>query len=281
MNNVVSVPGDKSMAQAPREERRDMAAYRQTRILEVLSKDGRAEVISLSGLLGVSQVTIRKDLDTLEARGLIRREHGYACLNNSDDVGKRIAFNYDIKRRIAKTAAATVGEGETVMLESGSCCALLAEELASAQKDVTIVTNSVFIVNFIRNASRTKIILLGGYYQPESQVLVGPMTRQCGGIFFADKFFVGTDGFIPGSGFTGRDHMRAQTVADMSENARDIFILTDADKFRRQGVLELVRLDKVAGVFTDERIPPEAEAQLLEKNITVRKVPEREAEPEA
>jgi len=253
-----------------------MTAYRQTRILEVLSKNGRAEVISLSELLGVSQVTIRKDLDTLEERGLIRREHGYACLNSTDDVGKRIAFNYDIKRRIAQAAAATVSEGETVLLESGSCCALLAEELANAQKDVTIITNSVFIVNFVRNASRTKIILLGGYYQQESQVLVGPMTKQCGGIFCAEKFFVGTDGFISGTGFTGRDHMRAQTVADMSESAREIFVLTDSEKFSRQGVLGLVKLEQVAGVFTDERIPAEIERQLLDKKIVLHKVPEHE-----
>jgi len=258
-----------------------MTAHRQTRILEILSKGGRAEVIALSEILKVSQVTIRKDLDSLEERGLVRREHGYACLKTSDDVGKRIAFNYDIKRRIAKAAAATINEGETVMIESGSCCALLAEELANAQKDITIITNSVFIVNFIRNASRTKIILLGGYYQPESQVLVGPMTRQCGGIFFAEKFFVGTDGFIPGSGFTGRDHMRSQAVIDMSENSRDIFILTDSEKFSRQGVLELVRLEKVAGVFTDERIPANAEKQLLDKNITLHKVPEHEPDAEA
>jgi len=257
-----------------------MTAHRQTRILEVLSTQGRAEVLALSDLLHVSQVTIRKDLDTLEKRGLVRREHGYACLNNTDDVGKRIAFNYDIKRRIAKAAAATVVEGETVMIESGSCCALLAEELANAQKDITIITNSVFIVNFVRNASRTKIILLGGYYQPESQVLVGPMTRQCGGIFFADKFFVGTDGYIPDSGFTGRDHMRSQAVIDMSENARDIYVLTDAEKFSRHGVLGLVKLDKVAGVFTDSRIPAEAERQLLERNIMLHKVPEHEREIE-
>jgi len=255
-----------------------MTAYRQSKILEVLSKHGRAEVISLSELLNVSQVTIRKDLDTLEERGLVRREHGYACLNTTDDVGKRIAFNYDIKRRIARAAAATVYDGETVMIESGSCCALLAEELANAQKDVTIITNSVFIVNFIRNASRTRIILLGGYYQPGSQVLVGPMTKQCGSIFFADKFFVGTDGFISGSGFTGRDHMRSQTVTDMSENARDVYVLTDAEKFNRQGVLGLIRLDKVAGVFTDERIPAEIEKQLLDKNIVLHKVVEQEVE---
>jgi DeoR/GlpR family transcriptional regulator of sugar metabolism len=238
-----------------------------------LSKHRRAEVSALSELLEVSQVTIRKDLDVLEERGLINREHGYACLNNSDDIGKRMAFNYDIKRRIAQAAAATVEEGETVMIESGSCCALLAEELAKAQNDITIITNSVFIANYIRNAFRTRIILLGGYYQPESQVVVGPMTRKCGEIFFSDKFFVGTDGFMQDFGFTGKDLLRTQTVMDLAEYAREIIVLTDAEKFQRQGVLGLVRLDKVNAVFTDERIPAGAERLLLENNIKLHKVP--------
>jgi DeoR/GlpR family transcriptional regulator of sugar metabolism len=245
---------------------------RHTKILEVLSKHQRAEVITLAELMGVSQVTIRKDLDILEERGLVRREHGYASLNRSDEIGKRMAFNYDIKRRIAREAAAMVEEGETVMIESGSCCTLLAEELANAQKDITIITNSVFIANYIRHASRTRIILLGGYYQPESQVLVGPMTRKCGEIFFSDKFFVGTDGYMPGYGFTGKDLLRSQTVMDLAENARDIFILTDSEKFQRQGVLGLVRLEQIAGVFTDDQIPVEVEKQLLEKNVTLHKV---------
>ena len=245
---------------------------RHTKILEVLSKHNRAEVISLAELLRVSQVTIRKDLDMLEDRGLVRREHGYACLNTMNDTGKRMAFNYDIKRRIAKAAAETVKEGETVMIESGSCCAFLAEELASTKKDITIITNSVFIANFIRRTSPTRIILLGGYYQPESQVLVGPMTRKCGEIFFSDKFFIGTDGYMPGFGFTGRDHLRSQTVMDLTEYARDVYVLTDAEKFQRQGVLGLVRLERVAGVFTDERIPIEIETQLQEHKIALHKV---------
>jgi DeoR/GlpR family transcriptional regulator of sugar metabolism len=250
---------------------------RHTKILEVLAKRQRVEVITLAEMLDVSQVTVRKDLDHLEERGLIRREHGYASLGGKDDVGRRMAYNYAIKRRIAKAAAATVDEGETVMIESGSCCAFLAEELALAKKDVTIITNSVFIASFIRHAPRIKIILLGGYYQPESQVMVGPMTRKCGEIFFSDKFFIGTDGFLPGFGFTGKDHMRVQTVIDLAENARDVIVLTDAEKFRHQGVLGLIRLEQVANVYTDERIPIEAETALLEKNIALYKAPEHEA----
>jgi DeoR/GlpR family transcriptional regulator of sugar metabolism len=251
-----------------------MITDRHGKILEILSKNGRAEVISLSDILGVSQVTIRKDLDTLENRNLIRREHGYACLNNSDDTGKRMAFKYEIKRRIALAAAATVEEGETVMIESGSCCALLAEELAKAEKDITIITNSVFVANFIRLASRTKIILLGGHYMGESQILVGPMTQRCSEIFFSDKFFSGTDGFKPDYGFTGNDVLHAQTVAELARNATEIIVLTEAEKFSRRGVIGTLRLEKVASVYTDERISAETEQLLLDKNIALHKVPE-------
>ena len=253
-----------------------MMAHRHNKIMEILSQHSRAEVNVLAELMEVSQVTIRKDLDILEERGLVRREHGYASLNKWENAGKRMAINYDIKRRIAKIAATIVEEGETVMIESGSCCAFLAEELANAQKDITIITNSVFIANYIRHASRTQIILLGGYFQPESQVVVGPMTSKCGEIFFSDKFFIGTDGYIPGFGFTGKDHLRSHTIMDLAENAREIYVLTDSEKFQRQGVLGVVQLDKIAGVFTDDRIPVDIETQLLENKIELYKVSEKE-----
>jgi DeoR/GlpR family transcriptional regulator of sugar metabolism len=223
-------------------------------------------------------VTVRKDLDQLEERGLIRRIHGYASLERADDVSRRMVYNYAIKRRIARAAAATVEEGETVMIESGSCCAFLAEELARAKKDITIVTNSAFIANFVRRYPNVKIILLGGYYQPDSQVMVGPMTCKCGKIFFANKFFIGADGFMPNFGFTGKDHLRVQTVSDLADCAKEVIVLTDAEKFQRQGVLGLMQFERISGVYTDERIPGEAESALLENSIMLHKVPEHEVE---
>jgi DeoR/GlpR family transcriptional regulator of sugar metabolism len=253
-----------------------MIRNRYTQILEILSKNTRADVTTLAELMEVSQVTVRKDLDNLEKRGLICRKHGYACLQKTDDIGNRISLNYDIKRRIAKAAAGMVEEGETVMIESGSCCALLAEELALERKDVTIITNSVYITHFLRNAPHINIILLGGCFQPASQVVVGPLTRKYGEVFFSDKFFVGTNGLMPDYGFTGRDFMRSQTVMDLAEYARYIFVLTDAEKFSRQGVLGTLRFEKVTGVFTDSRIPAEYEQLLIDKNVVVNKVAERE-----
>lgn len=108
---------------------------RENTILEILSEVGRIEVTVLAERLGVSQVTVRKDLDALEQKGILRREHGYAVFGGSDDINNRLALRYEEKRRIAKKAASLVSAGETVMIENGSCCALLAEEIARTKPE--------------------------------------------------------------------------------------------------------------------------------------------------
>jgi DeoR/GlpR family transcriptional regulator of sugar metabolism len=245
---------------------------RHNKILELLAHSQRIEVATLADLLAVSQVTVRKDLDQLEDLGFIRREHGFALFGSIDDVGRRMAFHYEVKRRIAKAAASLVDDGETVLIESGSCCTLLAEELANTKQGVTIVTNSAFIANHIRHSPQVRVILLGGEYQTGSQVLVGSLTRKCAEIFISDKFFIGTDGFTEKYGFTGRDHSRAQTVRDMAEQAEEIIVLTESEKFFHQGVEGVVRTEDVSMVFTDDQIPEDKEAFLRERQVAVYKV---------
>ncbi|MDR2619267.1 MAG: DeoR/GlpR family DNA-binding transcription regulator [Treponema sp.] len=245
---------------------------RHVKILETLAKQQRIEVRVLAKMLDVSGVTVRKDLDILESQGFIKREHGFATMEPMDDVGRRLALRYGVKRRIARAAAASVTEGETVMIESGSCCTLLAEELTNNKRDITIVTNSVFLANHIRRAPFGKIILLGGYYQNESQVLVGSITKKCAEIFISDKFFIGVDGFTEKVGFTGKDHHRAQTVRDLAELATRIIVLTESDKFYNRGSVELVESGKVTAVYTDDRIPHDKERFLQNKNVKVHKV---------
>jgi DeoR/GlpR family transcriptional regulator of sugar metabolism len=246
---------------------------RTVRILDILANNDNIKVTLLAELMDVSQVTLRKDLDNLEKQGIIHRTHGYASLNGADDTGKRMAFSYPIKRRIAKTAASMVEEGETVMIGSGSCCALFAEELALTKKNITIITNSSFIASFICHLSKTKIILLGGFFQPESQVLVGSMTVSCAQNFFTDKFFLGTDGFIPEQGFTGRDYLSAETALGLANHAKKVYVLTESAKFSRRGAYNLIQLDKLTGVISNDSIPKEAENALLKNNVILYKVP--------
>ena len=245
---------------------------RHTQILELLTEQKRVEVTELSELLHVSQVTIRKDLDQLENAGLILRAHGFATLNSSDDMNNRLAYHYDVKQKIDKLACESIRDGETIMIESGSCCALLALEIAKTRKEITIITNSAFIADYVRKTEKIRIILLGGEYQLESQVMVGPLTRKCVEAFFVDKFFIGTDGFSEASGFTGNDYMRSEAVRDMAKQADKVIIVTDSVKFHQKGVVNLLRTEDVDCIYTDSDVPSEVEEYLLGKNIEVCKV---------
>jgi len=247
-----------------------MKQDRETMILELLTVEHRLEVSTLAGRVGVSQVTMRKDLDDLERRGLVIREHGCALLRSSDDVQSRIAYHYEAKRKIAERAAELVDNGDTIMIESGSCCALLADVLVQRRKDLTILTNSAFIASYIRGKGAVQTILLGGIYQPEAQVMVGPMVRLCAEGFFVSRFFIGVDGWSARTGFTNQDHMRAQAVRDMAGQAERVVVLTESEKFTRRGVVPL-NLPQREGqiVVTSRTVSEEVLAALKEQGIEV------------
>ena len=242
---------------------------RDMRILEILTEEKRVEVAALSELLGVSEVTVRKDLDALQDRGLIVREHGSATLSNPNDVSGRLAYHYEEKRRIARKAAQLVPDGSTVMVESGSCCALLARELADAADGVTIVTNSAFIANYVRDSSRVSVTLLGGSYQRDSQVMVGPLVRTCAQEFYVDRLFIGADGWIEGVGPTNADQMRADAVRAMAESAGELVVLTESEKFSQRGAIPLRFLNKRLHLITDAGIADEWKTRLEADGVTV------------
>lgn len=244
---------------------------RETQILELLSEYGKLEVSMLAEKIGVSQVTIRKDLDSLERRGILRREHGCAVFGGSDDVNNRLAFNYEEKRLIAKEAAKLVSDGETVMIENGSCCSLLAEEIAKTKHGAKIITNSAFIASYIRRISGVQVVLLGGDFQNDAQVMVGPILKTCVAQFYVDKLFVGTDGYSTEHGFTHNDHLRAQAVRDMAEHADGVIVVTESVKFLQHSVVPLGLDGRIRAVVTDELIPQNIEEELNGKNIAVYK----------
>lgn len=110
---------------------------------------GQMSVAELAKITGVSEVTIRQDLNTLEKQSYLRRAHGFAVSLESDDVETRMMTNYTLKRRLAEFAASLVSPGESVFIENGSSNALLARTLAE-QKDVTIITVSSYIAHLLK-----------------------------------------------------------------------------------------------------------------------------------
>ena len=146
---------------------------------------------------------------------------------------------------------------------------MLARELADSKEGITIVTNSAFIAGYVRDSSRVSCTLLGGTYQRDSQVMVGPLVRICAQEFYVGRLFVGTDGWIEGVGPTNADQMRADAVRSMVESASEVVVLTESEKFGRRGAVPMRLLDKPVSVVTDNSIDPAWRADLERDGINV------------
>ncbi len=242
---------------------------RAKQILTLLSEQKKMDVSELAAILQVSQVTVRKDLDALEDKGFIRRVHGFAELNTTDRISSRLAYHYEEKMRIAECAAKLVGTGDTVMIESGSCCAILADLLAQKCGSLTIVTNSAFIAEYVRGYRHVQVVLLGGIYQHDAQCLIGPMIRDNAANYHIRYFFIGTDGWSERFGFTNKDPLRAQAVRDMACACDEMIVLTESEKFSAVGTVPLNIREQPRRVITDAAIPERARETLIAQGIEV------------
>ncbi len=243
-----------------------MLNERQNRILEVLGKNNQTSVIVLSELLGVSSVTIRQDLNQLEAEGLLRRVHGGAVLKDGDDLDNRLGKNYEKKLRIARKLASLVNEGETILIESGSVNVLLARELVKIRK-VTIMTTNLYIARQFRKNEKANIVILGGIYQHDSETLVGKITKACIDQVNIDKAFIGIDGYSTETGFTLRDMFRAEISSHIIQKAKDLFVVSDSSKFGCAGLTRICRLQDIQHIATDKDLSQTYRDELTEAGI--------------
>ena len=244
---------------------------RQQLILQMVIDQGRVSVAELAKTTGVSEVTIRQDLNLLEKQSYLRRTHGYAIPLDSDDVETRMMNNYPIKRQLAEFAASLVNDGETVFIENGSSNALLARTLAE-QKNVTLITVSSYIAHLLKETP-CEVILLGGIYQKKSESMVGPLTRQYIKQVHFSKAFIGIDGWSPEVGFTGRDMMRADVVNAVLEKGGEAIVLTDSSKFGAVHPYTLGPANRFHRVITDDKLNDSAHQTLKQNGLTVNVVP--------
>ncbi|PSW06569.1 DNA-binding transcriptional regulator YciT [Photobacterium lipolyticum] len=228
---------------------------RQSEIVQLVNQEKRVMVSDLASHTGVSEVTIRQDLNQLEKEGYLKRVHGAAMSLQSDDVSARMEVRFNTKQKLAERAAQLVQPDETVMIEGGSANALLARVLAD-RGDITIITPSAYIAHMIRD-SKAEVILLGGVYQRQGESLVGPLTRLCIEYTHFSTAFLGIDGFHRDTGFTSRDMMRADVaMAILNKNKRNI-VLTDSSKFGQIYSTSLGALDKFSVLVTNSGVPQE------------------------
>ena len=186
---------------------------RESAILAKLADDGRLSVSGLASDFGVSEVTIRGHLRTLEQQGMLVRTRGGARPITLQGILQRQQVNVEAKEKIAQAAAELIGDDDTVMIEAGTTAALIARHL-TGRRGVQIVTNSTLVFNNARTNPALNIILAGGVFRPESESLVGPLAERAIADFNTRIAFLGTDGFSPERGLTTRFVEGAQVAAD-------------------------------------------------------------------
>ncbi|HCD5408360.1 TPA: DeoR/GlpR transcriptional regulator [Klebsiella oxytoca] len=240
---------------------------RQQSILQMVIDKGRMSVADLAKMTGVSEVTIRQDLNSLEKQSYLRRTHGFAVPLDSEDVETRMMTHFAIKRELAARAATLVSSGETVFIENGSCNALLARTLAE-RGDITIITVSSYIAHLLKETPG-EVILLGGIYQKRSESMVGPLTRQFIQQVHFSKAFIGIDGWQAETGFTGRDMMRADVVNAVLEKGCEAIVLSDSSKFNVVHPYPLGPIGRFNRIITDDTLNDAVHNQLTQCGLTV------------
>ena len=243
---------------------------REKLILDRLSADGSVSVCELARDLALSEVTIRGDLKVLENKGWINRKRGGAAPALHRDILERQRMYPEQKNTIARAAADLVRDGDVIMIEAGTTTALIARYLAE-KRDVHIVTNSTLVFSYARMYPFLQITMTGGEFRRPTESLVGPIALETIARLNVRLAFVGTDGFTLERGMTTHLMEGAEIVKAMETHAENTVLVADSSKYGRVGFASVLPLSAMNLILTDEGLEEQAEAELREAGIMVKK----------
>lgn len=245
-----------------------LAPQRQQAILDLVRQNGGVRVVDLVRVFGVSDITIRRDLELLAERGLLAKVHGGATtIGSTDEPGfaAKSVQQEEEKRAIAVRAAALVRPGTAVALSAGTTTWTLAHHLGSVP-GLTVVTNSVRIADVFQHAGRRDqtVVLTGGVRTP-SDALVGPVAVAAIRQLNVDLLFLGVHGMTARAGFTTPNMMEAETDRALVEAASRLVVLADHTKWGTVGISTIAQLAEADVVVSDTALPEPARDVLAER----------------
>ena len=232
---------------------------RHKRIINLLKEEGRIRVEDLAEMLNVSQVTTRKDLDTLESRGLIERIHGSAIISQQSRYNiaflEKFQMNATAKKRIAEAALEYISEGDSIILDAGTTTFSLAQALPGKFKSLFVITNSVPAALEMAKAGY-EILLVGGQVRNHSLALMGPAAVKTLDSYHANRAFIGASGITLSHGCSTPYALDAEIKEAMIRAADETYILCDSSKFGYNCLVSFAHLSAIQLVITDSGISP-------------------------
>ena len=245
---------------------------RRQAILELVQTEGRVSVADLSRQFGVSEVTIRADLQALAQRNLVVRTHGGAV--RVEQAAKeppmllRIGERHAEKQRVGRYAASLIQEGETVFLGSGTTVLEIAKHIP-LNKRLTVITNSLPVVNQLAKHSEIGLIVIGGMLRQSELSMVGHVAEGAIQEFRAEKVFMGMHAIDAHHGFTNDYLPEVRTDRAILKISSNVIIVADHSKFGLLSSNLVAPVTAVRSIITDSGVDPACAAALEELGLQV------------
>jgi len=247
---------------------------RRMNILKMLSANNQVFVQDLSKEFGVSEVTIRNDLEQLEVKKLLIRARGGAMslehvVSYDQQLGEKHKLNMAEKSRIGKAAAKLIKDSDTIIVDSGTTTLEVVKNIQDSMSNLTVITNALNIANQLIGNQNISLIIPGGVLRKNSLSLIGPLAERNFKNFYVDKVFLGVDGFDTRTGISTPNMEEAYLNQIMIDIAREVIVVTDSSKFRRKSLAFICPNNRIDTVVTDSGISEEDKKRLEDAGIQV------------
>ena len=247
---------------------------RKKRIIEVLAVKGKVEILELVNLLGVSAMTIRRDLDELEKQKKLIRTHGGAAIPEAiiaeQSYLQKVAEAHPQKVEIAEIAKGLVKDGMKVFLDSGTTNFEIAKRL-KRRENLTIVTNDIKIAAELMD-SKIEVIMLGGKIQNGVGAVFGTYAENMLKEIHVDILFLGAHAVHSTLGITSATLEKASIKRQMINSSEVVYLVVDAQKFGKKAFAKIASIDSVTAIITDQTLPVEVEEIYSEMTTFIKDV---------
>jgi DeoR/GlpR family transcriptional regulator of sugar metabolism len=242
-------------------------------IVTLLQKEGRVSVTDLSDHFGVSAVTIRNDLSSLQQRGLLVRTHGGAVTRPDLSMeppafSLRRELHLAEKERIGRAAAALVRDGDSIALDASTTAWQIARHLKD-RRELTVVTNGLFIALEFLDSPAVTVVMPGGSLRAASASLVGELGACILERYHVQKGFFGAGGFTLEEGLTDTNQYEVELKQRMVDRSKEVIAIVDSSKWGQVTFASLASVAQLDRVFSDEAAPAEMVAALRQRGIEV------------
>jgi DeoR/GlpR family transcriptional regulator of sugar metabolism len=245
---------------------------RYTLILQMIQDQQKMSIIDLSNQLGVSEITIRRDLKDLVDRGMVHRIYGGAIIAQSNPIDspilQRLNEDKEIKEKIGQAAAALVQDGETVFIGSGSTTAYVARQLVN-KRGITVITNALNVGMELANSEGVTVVVVGGMLRPSELSLIGHIADQALRELRVDKVIMGIQAISMHAGLSNDYLPEVMTDRAIFTMAQEVILVADNTKFEKVETGYVAPVNRIKTLITDHKTDPNVLRQIRDLGINV------------